>query len=376
MSKRRLSETDDVVINNNKRSNKQTFIQPANQSDNQSTDAADSSSSNSPISNAVNQPIVKSSQSSHSETSEVKPLDGSGDDCADEDDFEADNEYEFGIASMSDYTIHFTDIGNRRASLHLHRLVLVSMSKFFEAFFQGEEKVTSICDITGKCSEPGHRCFSWDGTEIGGEVIGASELTEFFCSMYVAFDGSGRSSSLLDEQRHSMLYHIDHSSVYLYIVKQVLEKNNTRYIRYDCWDYHGAFELVHSHSHGVPPAVGAMSFFLHDDEPMNWLGEQEEHLSYHLANYFQCDSLMKLYENAAIEVIKQMMGRSNHKGFTFAWLMLGIADKYKWKDLRSHCLSVVALDSSCRSRPNWRRYATSLCVDTLADAFAACAERR
>lgn len=99
----------------------------------------------------------------------------------------------------------------------------------------------------------------------------------------------------------------------------------------------------------------------------------DEHPHYHLANYFQCDPLMKLYAKQA-EVVVQAVIHYN-VAYAIAWDLLRICDRYGWTDARKVCLQAVARDKKCRERASWKEFAKSLKFDTLLEAFYTSLER-
>lgn len=269
---------------------------------------------------------------------------------------------EYGIPQLSDYSIHFVDCCSDRITVHCHAHVLASMSKFFETLIlDADDKTPSTCNITKRCKTPGHRCLEWVGCKIGGHQIWASFVGDFFGSLYAAYDGSGRSLKQYTDHRVEKGIP-DELFLRLLISVDKIKRSAV----FECWDHHDRYELTYGYLPGWdwdnPPKPETCWMIEH--EMNDWL--------FFLANYFQCESLMKFYENNVIAVMDRLHRWSSKsgEGFNLYWNFLLFADKYKWSALRKKCLKAVATDKECRSRLEWENICKSIKRTTLLDAFA------
>lgn len=366
MSKRLFSETADADINySNKKPDRSSDQTEEKQSSNQSTNTSttsqltsqqtDQSPNQPPQGDKMDQPVALDD--------EHEDEDGIDSDESDWNDDEAE-EIAFDNTKLSDYTIHFNDMDSECISLHMHRNTLVLMSKYFETLIlEADDNKPSKCTRTAKCQEPGHRCLIWKGCQIGGLMISRRNIKDFFHSLYAAFDGSGRSKETFDRARkEGYLCHFVPDEEILRRVKAI--DPIKRLATYDCWDYHSRYEVTCLYLWSTPvlPKLGT-----------KWPSDQGEYdpEAYHLANYFQCDSLLKMYEATAVEVVNAL---ENTECCDLIWLLLRCADKYKWSELRNLCLKAVAKDVTCRLRPDWKDIVESIDHATLIEAFALAVE--
>lgn len=196
----------------------------------------DHSSHSGKLSTSQNEPVKQPSDLDSDSGQESDETDG----AEVERQFDLDMNETYGIAKLSDFTIHFVhDVA--RISAHCHRVVLASMSKYFEAIIMADDdEALSNCQITETCKKPGHRCFNWSGFQDEDIPSSVSDFSEFLESMYAAFDGSGRCQKKYDSRFPN--------ESYLWRVQSFDRLKGT--VTFECWDYHGRFEHKAMTRHG------------------------------------------------------------------------------------------------------------------------------
>lgn len=326
--------------------------------------ACDHSSNPGKLSTSQHEPVEQSGNLDSDSGKESDETDG----AELERQFDLDMDVTYGIAKLSDFTIHFVDATVARISAHCHRVVLASMSKYFEAIIMADDdEALSNCQITETCKKPGHRCFNWSGFQVQDEDILSSitNFSEFLESMYAAFDGSGRCQKKYDSRFP------DES--YLWRVQSFDRLRRT--VTFECWDYHGRFEYksrtdspwdLPDWDWNAPEEVGYL---------WQCVDRELSGFMFCFASYFECESLMKMYEANAIAVVN-MLTKEYSTGFDLFWVFLIWADTYNWSALRARCLQAVVKDKKCQSRSSWKRIVASVKHETLAEAFALAVQSR
>lgn len=166
------------------------------------------STSGHPLSDQSNQLSIESS-APQGQTDVVADNEEEEDEEDDEDeDDEVDTswfthvEHPFAPESVSDVTLHY-DCSHTyaRASYHLHRLTLITMSKYFDvALVDAQDSTPSTCTRTDRCKLPGHRCLEIGNNEIGGRSFTHHDLNEFFRHLYSIADGSGHWKEIIENE--------------------------------------------------------------------------------------------------------------------------------------------------------------------------------
>lgn len=271
-------------------------------------------------------------------------------------------EIEFEPKAHIDCTVHY-----RSSSLHMHKYMLVTMSQYFETVLTAaasdvtHESQSSRCNLTTLCSRPGHLCVSLPGSEIGGVDVNVHVLIQFMRHLYMHGDVTGQWKKCLDSEAAQRTV-IPDECILLVITAVDVKKDETVYDVYE-HDQITVLKLKNNIVNDVPTSKLPIGFIMSTSTPI-------QHLDYHLANYFQCNTLMIIYEKQAHAMITKLTTRE--RGL-IVWLILELADRFKWSALREQCVALCAKKSSIFSESDeqWKKFALTLPPLLMLDVFQA-----
>jgi hypothetical protein len=269
-----------------------------------------------------------------------------------------DHVYTFKPENLSDVTLHY-----RRATFHMHQYVLTTQSKFFEALLSTERTPCTIC--SGRSSPSHHRCLSLPGGQIGGIEVKIATILPFFRHLYATIDNSNTEKSVDPEARVVTRWPRHYYLAHVTAVDPAKDEATV-----DCYEY----DAVHSRIFrgvwvGPPESRRKMSSY----QPNCWFYSigLEPHPHYHLADYFQCDKLMRMYGKQLLVILPKCEPRIY---VDQAWRILLLTDRYHWPDVRAAAIRICAADSRFGPNshmPRWRSTASQLKIETMLDVFVA-----
>lgn len=102
----------------------------------------------------------------------------------------------------------------------------------------------------------------------------------------------------------------------------------------------------------------------------DWLCDDDlkEPKNFHLADYFQCSSMMSVYEKQALVNSKALV-EAGLGYYINLWEILLLSDRYGWSETRTFCLQACSKHKACNEMQQWTRIVTLLKPTTLADLF-------
>lgn len=268
-------------------------------------------------------------------------------------------EHAIDAEDIVDCTVHFGSV-----SFHMHKYVLVKMSKYFKEAFASlvAESYTGVykqCTMNQRCTRPGHLCITLSSEAIGGVVIDKKHLKSFFQHMYAHFDGTGDFKMSIETSRD---YHTDQMyRYYSQITATDVDKDEVCFQVFEC-DGVRQFEAIGQ-------KAGDDKDFTKPVGTWFFQTSSASHPHYHLADYFQCDSLIKLYVEQAQKILHTALAQSLYHP---VWRLLLLTDQHKWAaSLRPECIKMCAKDNHCKKRECFKAVASKLNKDTLIEVFQA-----
>lgn len=271
-----------------------------------------------------------------------------------------DKTYSFKPENLSDVTIHY-----RAATFHMHQYVLTTQSKFFAAALSTDrDEPCSICP--GRPSIPHHRCITLPGGRIGGVEITISIILAFFRRLYATIDDSNEPQG--DEAVSRIITRWPRHYYLTQITSVDPVKDEATLDCYEHDDVHSKIFKSMTVSVGPDTRRKVSSY-----KVGQWFYSVglAEHPNYHLADYFQCDALMKRY-GKQLETIIPRCQQSTF--FDQAWRILVLTERYNWPAVRAACIKVCAADHNCHlptKLPRWKTIASKLKNETMMAVFIA-----
>lgn len=284
-------------------------------------------------------------------------------------------EYFFEPTLFSDVTIHY-----QLTSYHVHATVLYTASKFFNVLlgsqFAPNNHSVNDCDVTSRCTRHHHRCIHFEGTTLGGASITGDDFYEFLVHLYAHVDGTsprGKRVTPTNKQSNTQTNHqtSDKLPKFYYIARITNVDVARDIVTYQCYGYDQTTEqnvtggsiLVSGQSvKATTQCVGSWIFSLAVVDSPN----------YHLAYYFECESLMYQYQMQAESIFKHAASTSL---FFPIWKLLRLADRYHWHSMRAACLELCLKDKNCASRAGWHALYKTLDPNTSAELFSMALKR-
>lgn len=326
---------------------------------------------------------------------------------------------------LTDFTVHFGS-----TSFHLHRFVLSTQSKYFSVLLSPDELrgASGDCRLTERCRQPGHRCVSLPGTQIGGQEVTVGQLQQFFeylsCGInqqslvewrkqlkvgdFVDYQNSGEMwkcveimhmdrgllsvKNQADTDSGDVLIRIDSARLQqAYSVKpeerikwqQALRCGDFVICRdiHDCWYLSCVTknEATRAHIHyvdwetkwdeWVDHASGRIAVRMSPWQPFHM--DLDFETSSHLANYFECDETLQKNCDRAFGCSKELVSHSQH-----VWSLLSLADRHHWGDLRSSCIDRIISTDQAQWSDQWQSNCDLVSRSTLTKLFNAAMTRR
>lgn len=230
------------------------------------------------------------------------------------------NKYSIEPVQCSDFTVHYQD-----TSFHLHQFVLIKLSGFFEAILN--DKTIEICSQSDHCSQSNHRCIAL-GSDIGGISITPKDLYRFFLGMYEHFACGNEYSDLIEDLAQQEDF--PGYSFFAVIENTILDEDEITVSSYE-------FDKIRTRS--ARGTVGKSKRNSHCKKGthigLTWWCT-DEHPNYHLADYFQCDSMMYKYRKQALYMVRMSTGICQA-----LWRFLLLTDRFYWPDVRTACLKTI-----------------------------------
>lgn len=264
--------------------------------------------------------------------------------------------FSFGVERFSDITVHY-----RSASFHMHQYVLVIASKYFNALLTENEDQDHKCMLSDRCTkESRRRCVELPGKQIGGIDISVSELNELFRNLYADQVSTWRDEfvSGRNNNRWPTRY---------YIAQVISVDLPTDTVTIDSYEIDGVHRyvvqgLAYVCGNELIQTVSGMKFF-HDS-----LCQLDNDKSHHLADYFQCSSMMASYEKHSL-VNAEAISKASFSCYVHLWKILLLSDRYGWSQTRKFCLEACSKHKSCHKMEQWESIVASLQKSTLAELF-------
>lgn len=266
--------------------------------------------------------------------------------------------FSFGLEQLSDVTVHY-----QSASFHMHQYVLVISSKYFEALLMSRSEQEHKCLVSDQWSTKAYRrCIELPGEQIGGVDVSVKELHEFFRCLYADQGRPWRERVMSERQT-------DKWPEYYYVAKMVSTDRTADTATVDSYEIDGIRRHVMKGQMLAPDKSGKVvkaselkidSWFYDADlkEPKN----------FHLADYFQCFSMMCVYEKQAL-VNAQAVVKAGLFYYNSLWKILLLSDRYGWSETRILCLQACSKHKACNEMKHWAKIVTLLKPTTLAELF-------
>lgn len=271
-------------------------------------------------------------------------------------------DFEFEPKQCSDFTVHY-----RGASYHVHQFVLLQQSKYFETILMDQS--TTPCDVSDRCKRAGHRCVTME-EQIGGVDVDVNDLYSFFLSLYENVDLTGSTKQAIQQQKENREFPGHCFMAHVLSEDKANEKSTIR-----CFWFDGQQTRTIPSSSKVLSASGAEKPYYNFGAGLRWIGSDwdcvNEHPTFHLADYFQCERLSKLHEKQ-LQLILQQTDQSAI--YQPVWRILLLAERFRWESLRKQCITGCIKDGECATRPAWKRLTASLPIETMQNLFSAAAQ--
>jgi hypothetical protein len=271
------------------------------------------------------------------------------------------DEYAFEPAIFSDFTLHYGD-----ASFHLHQNWLYVGSAYFRALLSTSKADDDACCLTSRCGRSHHRCVTLTGQQIGGVDISVTDLLSFLRQLYCEVDGSGSWRERCAEMDESDIDRQYKMPKYWYIAQSLeVDEVNDRVL----YLYYGFDEMKQKQVRASSIILCGSTMQASKQRASTWIqnGQYHDPPHFHLAHYFECQTLMNKYEKMALEALKQA---STVGLYTAMWRILRSADRYHWKEVRPRCIEACLKDRDCGARPSWQQIYQTLDPKSTAELFA------
>lgn len=267
--------------------------------------------------------------------------------------------FTFGAERFSDITIHY-----QSSSYHMHQYMLATGSKYFDTVLT-DTTDSNKCMVSEQCNKPLHRrCIELTGTQIGGVDVSIHELNTFFRSLYAEARPEWREMLMSERQNGTWPSHY-------YIAKVVSSDTTPDEMHIDSYELDGVRRHVVKR-HCVTESVLSWTSWTN----RNWLFRDTlaEHKNHHLADYFQCTSMLAIYEKQALVNVEAVLQASPfHPSL---WRLLILCDRYNWPTARKVCLEACAKHKSCNTFKHWGTIVTQLKSATMTELFIAAVNRK
>lgn len=284
----------------------------------------------------------------------VSPLDSD-----DNESTEGIEEYVFEPADFVDCTLHYDNV-----SFHLHQNWLYVGSGYFKALFKSPSTDDEDCCLTEKCIRPHHRCVTISDTSIGGTEVSVGSLLNFLRQLYCEVDGSGSwREKYIEEFEVERQYKM---SKYWYIARCNSVDVTNDLVCFLCYNFD---DLREKQVHGSSIIISGSTMQTSEQQIGTWIqnAQYDDPPHFHLANYFECPSLMKRYENMALSSLNKAIELNL---YSVIWRILRSADQYHWKTTRLLCIEACLNDRECGKRPKWVQLFQTFDIKLMSELFA------
>lgn len=262
-------------------------------------------------------------------------------------------------SECSDFTVHY-----RGASYNLHQFVLLQQSKYFETILM-DQSITP-CDVSDRCKRAGHRCVTME-EQIGGVDVDVNDLYSFFLSLYENVDLSGTTKQAIQQQKENREF-----PGHCFMAQVLTEDKATEKATVRCYWFDGQQTRTIPSSSQVLLGAAKRTY---NFDGLRWIGFDwdcvNEHPTFHLADYFQCERLSKLHERQLQSILQHVDHSTIYQP---VWRILLLAERFRWESLRKQCITGCIMDGECATRPAWNRLTASLPIETMQNLFSAAAQ--
>lgn len=271
------------------------------------------------------------------------------------------NVFSFGVDRLSDVTLHY-----RGAIFHMHQYVLITSSKYFDVLLSScSDERQARCSLCHRYRTlptiPHHRCITLEGPKIGGVQISVEQLHEFLRCVYAETSREWRERIRSERQNAS-----DKWPSHYYVLCVVSVDAAADVVVGDSYEIDCVRRHVVKGGTGMNGSKASVSCKVGQWIPS---GGMLEHPNYHLADYFQCVSMMEHYEEQSLIYAEAALQTSTAWMQQQVWRILLLSDRYGWSKTRKICIQACSKYGECEKLDNWPMIQKSLKPATLAELF-------